>query len=41
MRPKAPVTTLPKYDELAQKDFGINGASAARPTSSVVRTISE
>ena len=41
MRPKAPVTTLPKYDELAQKDFGISGTTNARPTSSVVRTISE
>jgi peptidoglycan/xylan/chitin deacetylase (PgdA/CDA1 family) len=41
MRSKVPVTTLPKYNEIAQKDFGIGGASSARPTSSVVRTISE
>jgi peptidoglycan/xylan/chitin deacetylase (PgdA/CDA1 family) len=40
MRSKAPVTTLPKYNEIAQKDFGIGGASS-KPTSSVVRTISE
>jgi peptidoglycan/xylan/chitin deacetylase (PgdA/CDA1 family) len=39
MRPKAPVKTLPKYDQLAMKDFGL-GASNARPMSSVVRTIS-
>ena len=41
MRPKAPLQTLPKYDEIAQKDFGIGGATNARPTSSVVRTINE
>jgi peptidoglycan/xylan/chitin deacetylase (PgdA/CDA1 family) len=41
MRPKGTLQTLPKYDEIAQKDFGISGAAAARPTSSVVRTISE
>ena len=41
MRPKAPLTTLPKYDEIAQKDFSIAGASAVRPASSVVRTINE
>jgi hypothetical protein len=40
MKPKEPVKTIAKYDEMVMKDFG-GGASAARPTSSVVRTISE
>jgi hypothetical protein len=34
------VKTLPEYDEAIMKEFGGNTVSA-RPTSSVVRTVSE
>ena len=40
VRAKDPVKTLPEYDEVIMKKFGGNTVSA-RPTSSVVRTISE
>ena len=40
IRAKDPVKTLPEYDEAIMKEFGGNTVSA-RPTSSVVRTISE
>ena len=40
MKPKFPVTTLPEYDELIMKQMKVSGGES-RPTSSVVRTISE
>ena len=40
VKAKDPVKTLPEYDETIMKEFGGNTVSA-RPTSSVVRTISE
>ena len=40
MKPKAPVTTVASYDETILKIVGAAGGEA-RPTSSVVRTISE
>src|ERR1039458_1841380 len=40
IRAKDPVKTLPEYDEAIMKEFGGNTVSA-RPTSSIVRTISE
>ena len=40
MKPKFPVTTLPEYDELIMKQMKVSGGDS-RPTSSVVRTISE
>jgi len=40
MKPKFPVTTLPAYDEMIFKQMRTSGAEG-RPTSSVVRTISE
>jgi len=40
MKPKAPVTTVASYDEMILKIVGAAGGDA-RPTSSVVRTISE
>src|SRR5450830_1771811 len=40
VRAKDPVKTLPEYDEAIMKEFGGNTVSA-RPTSSIVRTISE
>ena len=40
VRAKDPVKTLPEYDEAIMKEFGGNTVSA-RPTSSVVRTVSE
>ncbi len=40
VKAKAPVKTLPEYDEAIMKEFGGNAVSA-RPVSSVVRTISE
>jgi peptidoglycan/xylan/chitin deacetylase (PgdA/CDA1 family) len=40
MKPKAPVTTVASYDEIILKTVGAAGGEA-RPTSSVIRTISE
>ena len=40
MKPKFSVTTLPEYDEMIMKQMKVSGGDA-RPTSSVVRTISE
>jgi hypothetical protein len=40
MKPKFPVTTLPEYDEMIMKQMKVS-AGDQRPTSSVVRTISE
>jgi len=40
MKPKFPVTTLPEYDEMIMKELKVTGGDE-RPTSSVVRTISE
>ena len=40
MKPKAPATTIASYDELILKTITTSGADG-RPTSSVVRTISE
>ena len=40
MKPKAPVRTIASYDELILKTITTSG-SDGRPTSSVVRTISE
>jgi len=40
MKPKFPVTTLPEYDEMIMKQMKVSGGDQ-RPTSSVVRTISE
>jgi hypothetical protein len=40
MKPKFPVTTLPEYDELIMKQMKVSGGES-RPTSSIVRTISE
>ena len=40
MKPKFPVTTIASYDELILKQMKISGGDS-RPTSSVVRTISE
>jgi hypothetical protein len=40
MKPKFPVTTLPEYDETIMKQMKVSGGDQ-RPTSSVVRTISE
>jgi hypothetical protein len=40
VKAKDPVRTLPKYDEAITKEFGGSSVSA-RPTASVVRTISE
>jgi hypothetical protein len=40
MKPKFPVTTITSYDELILKQMKISGGDS-RPTSSVVRTISE
>jgi hypothetical protein len=40
MKPKFPVTTIASYDELILKRMKISGGDS-RPTSSVVRTISE
>jgi hypothetical protein len=40
MKPKFPVTTLPEYDEIIMKQMKVSGGDQ-RPTSSVVRTISE
>jgi peptidoglycan/xylan/chitin deacetylase (PgdA/CDA1 family) len=40
MKPKFSVTTLPEYDEMIMKQMKVSGGDA-RPTSTVVRTISE
>ena len=40
MKPKFPVTTLPEHDEMIMKQLKVSGGDE-RPTSSVVRTISE
>ena len=40
MKPKFPVTTLPEYDDMIMKELKVTGGDE-RPTSSVVRTISE
>ena len=40
MKPKFPVTTLPQYDDLILKEMKVSSGDS-RPTSSVVRTISE
>jgi len=40
MKPKAPVETLPQYDEELMKDVKLPTVSS-RPVSSVVQTISE
>jgi peptidoglycan/xylan/chitin deacetylase (PgdA/CDA1 family) len=40
MKPKFPITTLASYDELLRKDVKLPTVSS-RPTSSVIRTISE
>jgi peptidoglycan/xylan/chitin deacetylase (PgdA/CDA1 family) len=41
IRAKAPLTTLPEYDEVVAKDLKLPGANAStRPVSSVVQTVS-
>src|SRR5262245_5135590 len=40
VKAKDPVTTLPEYDDAIMKEFG-SGTVSARPTASVVRTVSE
>jgi peptidoglycan/xylan/chitin deacetylase (PgdA/CDA1 family) len=40
VKSKYPVTTLPEYDDAIMKEFG-SGTVSARPTASVVRTVSE
>jgi peptidoglycan/xylan/chitin deacetylase (PgdA/CDA1 family) len=40
MKPKFPITTIPAYDEMLRKDVKLPTVST-RPTSSVIRTISE
>jgi peptidoglycan/xylan/chitin deacetylase (PgdA/CDA1 family) len=40
VKSKDPVTTLPEYDDAIVKEFG-SGTVSARPTASVVRTVSE
>jgi peptidoglycan/xylan/chitin deacetylase (PgdA/CDA1 family) len=41
MKPKFPVTTIASYDEMIQKQMAKTSGGDGRPTSSVVRTISE
>jgi hypothetical protein len=40
VKSKDPVTTLPEYDDAIVKEFA-SGTVSARPTASVVRTVSE
>ena len=41
MKPKAPVQTLPEYDEAMMKELKMPIATSARPVSSVIQTVSQ
>lgn len=41
MKPKAPVQTLPEYDEEMMKEMKISVSTSVRPVSSVIQTVSQ